>query len=275
MTAFAAVSESGAELGGDLLFAGLVDEEESNLGVVKLVEEGLVADSTIVGEPTGMDIALGHKGLEWIRVDFYGKKVHGGHPEEGLNAISMAAHFIEIIENEYAPSLKQRRDKDLGCPTVNIGKIAGGDQPSTVPDFCEVLLDRRYVPSESRKQVYAELEGILEGLRRGNPGLRAFAGPIFAGAGRWDQPPFMTRPDCGLVKSVQTAAGVLGMGGAGLTTFPAWTDGGTISNFSDSEVIIMGPGNLSLAHTADESIGLNDLYKAAAIYGLTALGYCV
>ncbi|MFR2965232.1 MAG: peptidase dimerization domain-containing protein [Anaerovoracaceae bacterium] len=131
-------------------------------------KNGPAADGVIVGEPTSA-VAPGHKGPEWIEVAFEGKKVHGGRQKEGINAIEMAARFINKIYKEYVPVLESRTYPVLGDPTINIGTISGGDQPSTVPDKCVITLDRRMVPTETIKQVYEELEAIGRELHEEDP----------------------------------------------------------------------------------------------------------
>lgn len=100
-----ALKRSGISLKGDVLFTGVIDEEEKGKGAEYLVKNGPFTDGAIIGEPTDMKIAVGHKGLEWIKVKVTGKKVHGGRMDEGINAIEMASKFIERIYDEYVPKI--------------------------------------------------------------------------------------------------------------------------------------------------------------------------
>jgi acetylornithine deacetylase/succinyl-diaminopimelate desuccinylase len=68
--------------------------------------------------------------------------------DEGVNAIVMASRLIQRIYGEYVPVLNQRKHAVLGYPTINVGKIIGGDQPSTVPGRCTIEIDRRWIPEE-------------------------------------------------------------------------------------------------------------------------------
>ena len=274
MAAIAGIKKSGIRLKGDLFFSALVDEEMEGTGVEMLVRDGPIATSTIMGEPTGMAICLGHKGLEWIRVKILGKKVHSGNMEMGINAIAMAAHFIEYIEKKYKAKLANRTHPILGNATINVGIIGGGDQPSTVPDLCEIALDRRYLPSETRDQVYSELREIEDELIKEYPDFRAYIEPYFGDFELLPHDPFCSDSGIDLVKSVKKARGLVGADEGELSAFPAWSDAGIISNYSSSECIVMGPGDLSLAHSIRESIGVDELKEAALIYGMTATDYC-
>ncbi|MDD6815466.1 MAG: M20/M25/M40 family metallo-hydrolase, partial [Firmicutes bacterium] len=169
MCAMVEIKESGTRLKGDLIFCGVADEEEAGIGTRSLIETGPEATYTVVGEPTDLHIALGHKGLEWIEVSFKGKKVHGGAQEEGVNAIMMAGRFLHKLETEYLPKLAQRTHPILGKATLNIDTINGGDQPSTVADHCSIRLDRRCLTSETIAQVYAELQELIDQLHREDP----------------------------------------------------------------------------------------------------------
>ena len=173
LAAFIAIKRSNIRLKGDLIFAAVIDEEEMGKGVDYLALHGPFADGAVIGEPTSLRLALGHKGLEWIRVEVFGKKVHGGKMEEGINAIAMAGRLIGAIEQQYAPMIRERVHPLLGHPTINIGRIEGGDQPSTVPGSCTLEIDRRWIPGESLEQVYQELWDIILDLQQHDPRFKA------------------------------------------------------------------------------------------------------
>ena len=274
MAAFAGIKSSGMELKGDLIFAALADEEETGLGAENLVKEGPFADAVIVGEPCFMDICLGHKGLEWIVVEVLGKKVHGGSMESGINAITMAARLIEYLTGPYSAKLAERKHHCLGNPTINIGTIRGGDQPSTVPDKCEIRLDRRYLPGEDKDSVYKELEDIMDLMAADYPPFKARVKSMYEGKDLMLHKPFCTDEKSSIVKAVQKAAEDLGVPQRKIGAFPAWTDAGVISGYTKSTCIVMGPGDLSLAHSAGESVDEEELKEAALIYGRTAVNFC-
>ena len=260
-------------LPGDIVFAGLADEEEQGRGVEYLVNNGPICDGTIMGEPTDMRIAIGHKGLEWIDVKVKGHKVHGGDKEHGINAIEMAGRFINRIYEEYVPLLNTRAYPVLGAPTINIGRIEGGDQPSTVAGECLIKLDRRCVPTETITQVYEELNQICDALHQEDCHFQAKVSDVFEGENLLPHIPFCIEKDDPLVTSVQ-AAMVQTQWKGEVTAFPAWSDAGAISSVTDSKCIVMGPGDLGVAHSIHEYIKVEDIEMAALVYGLTAIAYC-
>ena len=233
IAAVIALKRSGTALQGDVVFTGLADEEEQGRGVEYLVEYGPVCDAVIMGKPTDMKIAIGHKGLEWIDVIVEGRKVHGGNKEEGINAIEMAARFIQKIYTEYVPVLNSRTYPVLGPPTINVGRIEGGDQPSTVAGECLIKLDRRCVPTESIAQVYKEIEEICSQLHEEDPRFNAVVRDSFADAEPMlPHVPYCIDKDDPLVLAVQDAmAETEDCSWTGkVTAFPAWSDAGAISS---------------------------------------------
>ena len=274
LAAFIGVKRSGIILKCDLIFTGVIDEEETGKGIEYLTKHGPFVDAAIIGEPTSMRIALGHKGLEWIKIDIVGKKVHGGRMEDGINAVVMAGRLIDKIYSEYVPVLNKRLHPILGRPTINIGKIAGGDQPSTVPGICTVEIDRRRVPEESLEQVYDELSSIIADLHRQDPKFNAVVKEYFPPGMLLPHNPFFTEKTDPLVLSAQKVMGRLGVEKTDPTFFPAWTDAGVLADRTKTKCIIMGPGDLALAHTAEEYIETAELKQAAQLYGALALDYC-
>ena len=272
MCAMVEIKESGTRLKGDLIFCGVADEEEAGIGTRSLIETGPEATYTVVGEPTDLHIALGHKGLEWIEVTFKGKKVHGGAQEEGVNAIMMAGRFLQKLETEYLPKLAQRTHPILGKATLNIGTITGGDQPSTVADHCSIRLDRRCLTSETIPQVYEELQELIDQLHREDPRFEAEIRDVFDGT-TLPHIPFCTDADCPVVKAAENALRACGEEPV-VTYFPAWTDAGFIQAGTSSQCIILGPGGVATAHSVHEYISKKQLRMAAEIYRSMAMEIC-
>lgn len=274
LAALIGIKRSGIQLQGDLIFAGVIDEEEMGKGVDYLAIHGPFVDGAVIGEPTGMRIALGHKGLEWLKITVLGKKVHGGRMELGVNAIAMAGGLIEQIYNEYVPILNKRSHPVLGRPTINIGRIEGGDQPSTVPGTCTLEIDRRWIPAESLEQVYGELSAILEELQRQDPKFRAELTGYYPSGKLLRHSPFCTADTDPIVQSAQSVLKQSGFENIQPTAFPAWSDAGILTGYTKAVCIVMGPGDLALAHTPEECIEIQNLEKAARFYGALAVVYC-
>lgn len=258
---------------GELLFAAVADEERESIGAEALLRSGLRADGAVVGEPTGNRLALGHKGLEWLEVEFTGRAAHGGTPERGVNAILAAARFVDLATLRLAPRFEERRHPLLGAPTLNFGTIHGGDQPSTVAASCRLTLDRRTVPGESFESVLAELGELLAQIELGLPGLATAIRRVPGGMAALEHVALATDAGATIARAAANALAALGEPSPA-TAFPAWTDGALLARFGGIPSVILGPGELADAHSPRESIAADEIERAALIYALAALGFC-
>lgn len=273
-----ALHRAGALTAGEVTLAAVVDEEMAGLGVEHLIAAGVAADGAIVGEPTANRPCLGHKGLEWLEVELRGRAAHGGTPERGVNAIAAAGRFVALVESELAPRLAARSHPLLGPPTINFGTVRGGDQPSTVAASCTLALDRRLVPGESYQSVVGELEELLGRVAAAMPGLTTAVRRLEGGAAELERRPFATAADHPLARAVAAAcravSGDSGSGEPRFGAFPAWTDGGMLAGHAGIPTMILGPGDLALAHSPNEAVPVAELVAAARIYAATALAFC-
>ena len=268
--ALADIHESGGLDSGRLTLAAVIDEEMESLGAEALIMGGFKADGAIVGEPTGNRVAIGHKGLEWLEVRFIGKAAHGSTPEAGINAIAAAAHFASLVERELVSGFERRRDPVLGLPAINLGTIQGGQQPSMVAAECRIQLDRRWVTTETIEQVFADLEELLARVREARPGLRTELKRMPGGMATMLHGPLVIDPGHALVRAARGALDDAGRPDLPFTVFPAWTDGALISREAGVPTLIWGPGELHLAHSAEESVPVDEVLLAARLYASAA-----
>ncbi|MGZ5498028.1 MAG: M20 family metallopeptidase, partial [Candidatus Aminicenantales bacterium] len=264
------IRESGGIAAGKVTLAAVIDEEMESLGAEALIRSGFKADGAVIGEPTENRVAIGHKGLEWLEVRFTGKAVHGSMREEGIDAISAAAHFVLLVETDLIPGFERRRDPVLGLPALNLGTIRGGQQPSMVADDCRIQLDRRWVTTETIEQVFDDIEGLLAQVRAARPGLKTHLERMPEGMATMLHGPLVIDPGHPLVRAAQQALDDVGQRDSPLTVFPAWTDGALISREAGIPTIIWGPGELKLAHSAEESVPVEDIFLAARLYAAAA-----
>ncbi len=271
--ALAGLAELKSLSAGKVTLAAVIDEEMESFGAEALILSGFRADAAIVGEPTNNEIAIGHKGLEWLAVEFTGRAAHGSTPEAGINAISAAADFTRLVEEELVSAFEKRRDPVLGLPVINMGTITGGDQPSTVAAHCEIKLDRRWVTTETIEQVFADLEELLAKVRKRRPGLTTRVSRVPGGMATMIHGPLTIDREHALVKAARKAFADLGTLAGGLTVFPAWTDGALLAREANIPTIIWGPGELRTAHSPEENIRLTDVHLASSLYVKAALNY--
>src|SRR5262245_26607363 len=117
----------------EVVFVGLIDEENAQEGSRVLARSDLKGDLAIVGEPTELKVVTAHKGDMWLKLVTTGKAAHGARPELGKNAVHAMARVINVLETDYARELSKRKHPILGSPTINVGMVRGGTQPNIVP----------------------------------------------------------------------------------------------------------------------------------------------
>lgn len=274
LIAMLALKRSGISLKGDIIFAGVLGEEEQSDGTEALVKSGIKAQGCIVGEPSNYEYAIGHRGLEWIEIRVKGKAAHGGVPHLGINAISKAAKLILRIEEKIYPKLAERYNEYMGPSVMNFGTIEGGAQPSTVADWCSIKLDRRYIPGESVESVFKEYQDIIDELKREDPDFHAELIRMENNFLTLDHLYLMTDPEDPIVLSTKKAIeNVIGKEPE-ITRRRGWTDAALLSNFGNIPTVVTGPGNIAYSHTKDERIEIKHLVDYVDIYGNIAIDFC-
>ena len=259
--AVASIATQADQLQGELLFVGTVDEETGGLGVKALLESGLRADYAVVGEPTCLRIAVGHKGSCFVRVTLYGKGAHGSCPEKGVSAVRGAAQLVRLLEEDLAVQLQERTHPLLGQSTVSIGRVCGGSQPNIVAEQCEIDIDRRTLPGE--RDVLPEVREYVESVCRAIPGL-SYDIREMAMTAIVPHTPLSTPVDSPLAVAAIESARSLGLPAdpVGVTY---WTDGGHLGA-NGIETIVVGPGDIANAHGPDDQVRVEELAQAAALY---------
>lgn len=269
-----AIKRSDIKLKGDIIFAGVLGEEEQSEGTETLVKSNIKADGCIVGEPSNYEYAIGHRGLEWIEIIVKGKAAHGGVPHLGINAISKAAKLILKIEEKIYPKLKERYNEYMGPSVMNFGTIEGGTQPSTVADWCSIKLDRRYIPGENVKSVFKEYQDIIDEIKKEDPDFDAELIRMKNNFLTLDHLYLITELDNPIVISTRKAIKETIGKEPDITRKRGWTDAALISNFGNIPTIVTGPGNIDYSHTKDERVEIKHLIDYVDIYGKIAMDFC-
>lgn len=132
-------------------------EQESDRGSDALVEFGFLADFAITGEPTNLQIGVAAKGVQAMRLLIGGRSAHGATPWLGENAILRAIEVFHRIES--LPFAGQSSELFDG-PSINLGRIMGGDALNKVPDACAIDVDVRFLPEQNPDEILEQVRGI-------------------------------------------------------------------------------------------------------------------
>jgi acetylornithine deacetylase/succinyl-diaminopimelate desuccinylase-like protein len=230
----------------EIIFAGVVDEENAQAGSRALVAQGMKADLAIVGEPTRLQVITAHKGSLWLQLQTHGKAAHGATPQLGQNAIEEMAHVVAELESGYAARLRRRRHPLLGTATVNVGMISGGTQPNIVPDCCSITIDRRTLPGETETGVRREIAAWLRVKKLSAKISSTKLAPAL---------PMETSSKLPLVRHFLKCMGQTRPLGVDFFCDAAVLSEGGIPS------VVFGPGDIAQAHTADEWISLASLER--------------
>ena len=262
-----AVRDSGVKLRNSaILTAVSLEEAGRGEGIKRLLgKEKIRADMAISGEATNLQINLGHRGKLEFDVLAKGRTTHGSTPSLGINAIFQMKKFIEKLETAYPLPV----DPFFGPCTVTAIDISAspGRLTPIVPDRCNLVVDRRYLPSESAESVKRELEGLIGQVRTEDP---RFEAEVTLAK---NFPPYYCRPEEEIVKVLQEARRkVIGEEGK----FGAWRFGvdGSFIHRAGIPCAGFGPGNEDLAHTPEDYIPVDDLIGAAKVYAQALVDAC-
>jgi succinyl-diaminopimelate desuccinylase len=132
-------------------------EEEAERGSDQLVDSGFIGDFAITGEPTDLQIGVEAKGVLALRLEVAGVAAHGATPWLGDNAVLRAHDVFRSIES--LPFARQSSEL-FDRPSINLGRILGGDALNKVPDRCAIDVDIRYLPEQDPETVLEQVRGI-------------------------------------------------------------------------------------------------------------------
>lgn len=231
----------------EIIFAGLVDEENGQAGSRALARNGISAGLAIVGEPTRLQVVTAHKGSLWLELETQGRAAHGSTPQFGHNAIHDMARIVDFLQTDYVAQLKHRHHPLLGHATANVGVICGGAQPNIVPDHCTITVDRRMLPGETESSVRAELKEFLRAKNLSAHIADAKLAPCL---------PLETNHKRPLVRDFLRSIGQAKPLGVHFFCDAAVLSAAGIPS------VVFGPGDVAQAHTADEWISLAQLERA-------------
>jgi succinyl-diaminopimelate desuccinylase len=259
LAATAALRRAGTPMRTSLVFHLAADEELGGLeGTKVLWDRGLLTQqAAIVGEPSELQVGLAERGGAWFTITAFGTAAHGSQPHRGVNAITSMARFLLRLPEV----LPERTHPLVGSPTVNAALITGGSAPNVVPDRCEVDVDRRIVPGENDPdEVRAPFLALVESLRREHPEV-----DIDVSLREWTDAA-EAAPDTDIARIAVDAVGAATGSAPALVGFTGITDARFYINQAKIPTVICGPGSLTVAHTADESVALDELVAGARAY---------
>ncbi len=237
--AFAVAELDPARLAGRLVLALVCDEETGGEGLEALAPSLPAFSAAVIGEPTGLDVCPGQRGLLRARLVARGRACHASRPWEGENAIEKAARdVVRLTEIDLGEA-----DPLLGPATLVSTVIHGGTRANVVPGECVVDLDGRTTPGCGNDEMLARIRSVA-------------ASDVEVKSRRFE--PVRTRDDARILEVARGASPtgrVRGFGGVSDLYHVRHVPG-----------VVMGPGTSDQSHAPDESVAVEQVRLAARAY---------
>jgi acetylornithine deacetylase len=249
-----------------ILIAAVVDEEYDSLGLRALLASGVRADAAIITEPTRLAICPAHRGFAWFDVSLRGRAAHGSRYDIGVDAITHAGLLLAELDQLERTRDAGRRHRLLGRGSLHASKIRGGVGMSTYPEECELAIERRTLPGESAEQAMREIIDACERVKARRPEFDARVTLSTA------QLPSDVPPDAPVVKRLRGALERENVP-VKIEGLSAWTDAALL-NEAGIPAICFGPGDIALAHAAEEFVPVEDIAIATRVLTRVVREWC-
>ena len=261
---------------GDILFESVIGEESGGLGTLAAMEQGYSADGVIILEPTSLYLSPIQSGALTFRLIVTGKATHAAMKWDGVNAIDK----FSILQTAIKDLEKRRHEEQTHgyyedpnhIAPINLGTINGGEWHSTVPG--EVVVEGRFgvFPGESIDDARKALEKAIKKtalkdpwMKENPPVVEWFEGQFESGETPVDHPLIETLDNCHkLVTDKSTKIRGVTYG----------SDLRLFTNHGKMPAVLYGPGDVSLAHAANEYVEIEEFITATKVIALMIVQWC-
>jgi acetylornithine deacetylase len=231
------------------------------------IRAGVTGEMAVITEPTGLDVVIAHAGAITFRLTVPGRAAHASMRREGVSALDELIVLVRALEADEAVRNAAESDPlmtalGLPYPTI-VGVVNGGDWASTVMD--RIVADGRYgvALGETWRDAEARLRGVVAEAAGADPFLRDHPPTVEIVGGRFSSARLPA--DHALPQSLAAAAeATLGRRPAFLGE-PYGADMRLLVNEGRTPTVIFGPGNVAVAHSADEHVSIDDVVACARV----------
>jgi acetylornithine deacetylase len=234
-----------------------VGEEENGDGSSRFLQE-CCPPLVVIGEPTSLRPAFSHYGYLEVALVTQGHRIHSSLPELGHNAI---ASMLQVLLQIEASALFERKPLDL---VYSIREMSSSRAGFVVPDRCETLIDLHLAPEVEPSRVRRDIEKVLAKARRTIKDLDLEVSFDYEAAG------YQLELSGRIVRVLEEICPRLNLP-LQFVPFRSHSDGNLFFQ-AGSQPVILGPGSLETAHTAEEQTSLAEVELAARVYTALALG---
>jgi len=262
----AAAKGAQADSSRQILVTAVVDEEYESLGMRALLADGIRADAAIITEPTRLAICPAHRGFVWMDIVVTGRAAHGSRYDIGVDAITHTGLLLAQLERLERTRESGPRHQLLGRGSLHASKIQGGVGMSTYPELCNLAIERRTLPGESAEKALGEIRDAFASVRAEHP---QFAARVTLNTA---QLPSDVPADSPIVKRLRGALEREGVP-VKIEGLSAWTDAAPL-NEAGIPTICFGPGDIALAHAAEEFVPIEEIDVATRVLTRVVREWC-
>ena len=255
LTALALAAESDRLPADELYFVATMSEETGCTGAAALMQDGFRADAAVVGEPTCCQLVTAHKGPVWLELETHGRSCHAALPEGGVNAIDLMARVVGFVQGPWTDYIQRSEHPLLGRSTSTVTLIEGGSKINIVPASCRAHIDGRFIPGQGTDAIVADFKRMLAEHLGGDNLFTVGQAESYGSLDCSPDLPLATR----LLDTCREANGQEAPRGVNY-----FADTGPFSQAGIASVLL-GPGDIEQAHTADEFLEIEQLYQATEI----------
>jgi len=224
-------------------------------------------EAVVICEPSSLQIQIGQRGRAELRLTAKGVPAHAAHPERGSNAVTSLAHALVALDR-----IAPRHDPELGAGILVVTDVTTTPYPSIsmLPESATARFDRRMVTGDDARSVVAEMQQVVDQVAPGIFSVEIAGGEVICYTGRRLNPPrflrsWTTAEDEALVLAAKSAS-EQALGTYQIGTYGFCTNGSESAGVRGIPTIGIGPGDEKDAHTADESVAVEQLESARDIY---------
>lgn len=251
------------------------DEEIGCVGVRPMLGEiakrGIRPDLIVVGEPTSMQIGLGHKGKTAFHVTTTGIPRHSAEAPLALNALHIATDFINALrdlQDDIAENGVREEAYSVPYATIHVGKLSGGTAVNLVPDNAELLMECRMLAADDTKALQRRIRDAASFILA--PHKKRFAQASMTITETNSYPGLAADPQH---PALQAFAACLSEG-TPQCHVSFGTEGGLFAQALDVPVVICGPGNMEQGHRPDEFIAESQLVACDDLVSAVVKRFC-
>jgi acetylornithine deacetylase len=256
-----------ARLDGELLVALVPSEEDGGQGSLAAIRAGATADLAIIPEPSNLDVVVAHAGAITFRLTVPGRAAHASQRREGISALDKLFIIVRALESDEARRNGAETDPlmtalGLPYPTI-IGMVEGGEWASTVLD--RVVAQGRYGVrlGQTAAEAEAELRAAVDDACASDDFLRDHPATVEIDGGRFGSARIPSDHPLA-VGLADTAEAITGRRPA-LLGEPYGADMQMFVNVGRTPCVIYGPGDVRVAHSADEHVPLDEVETCARV----------